>query len=91
MSDDAATLEISALTSGYGEAIVIRGVSMTVAPGEIVALLGKRSIRQSRFDGLELAGEELVLLLEDLFRHRDLAEVVKLAGVPDLHRWALRS
>ncbi len=47
MSDDAATLEISALTSGYGEAIVIRGVSMTVAPGEIVALLGKNGMGKS--------------------------------------------
>ena len=47
MSDAAATLEISALTSGYGEAIVIRGVSMTVAPGEIVALLGKNGMGKS--------------------------------------------
>ena len=47
MSDDAATLEISALTSGYGEAIVVRGVSMTVAPGEIVALLGKNGMGKS--------------------------------------------
>jgi len=47
MSDAAATLEISALTSGYGEAIVVRGVSMTVAPGEIVALLGKNGMGKS--------------------------------------------
>ena len=47
MSDVAATLEISALTSGYGEAIVVRGVSMTVAPGEIVALLGKNGMGKS--------------------------------------------
>lgn len=47
MSEDAATLEISALTSGYGEAMVIRGVNMTVAPGEIVALLGKNGMGKS--------------------------------------------
>lgn len=47
MSDLATTLEISALTSGYGEAIVVRGVSMTVAPGEIVALLGKNGMGKS--------------------------------------------
>ncbi len=47
MSDAAATLEISALTSGYGEAMVIRGVSMSVAPGEIVALLGKNGMGKS--------------------------------------------
>jgi branched-chain amino acid transport system ATP-binding protein len=47
MSGDAATLEVNALTSGYGEAIVVRGVSITVAPGEIVALLGKNGMGKS--------------------------------------------
>lgn len=47
MTGDAAILGISALTSGYGEAIVVRAVSMTVAPGEIVALLGKNGMGKS--------------------------------------------
>ena len=47
MSSGGATLEISGLTSGYGEAIVVRGVSITVAPGEIVALLGKNGMGKS--------------------------------------------
>lgn len=47
MSGEAATLAISGLTSGYGEAIVVRGVSITVAPGEIVALLGKNGMGKS--------------------------------------------
>lgn len=47
MSGDAATLAVSGLTSGYGEAIVVRGVSITVAPGEIVALLGKNGMGKS--------------------------------------------
>jgi branched-chain amino acid transport system ATP-binding protein len=47
MSDEAATLAVSGLTSGYGEAIVVRGVSITVAPGEIVALLGKNGMGKS--------------------------------------------
>ncbi len=47
MSGEAATLAVSGLTSGYGEAIVVRGVSITVAPGEIVALLGKNGMGKS--------------------------------------------
>jgi branched-chain amino acid transport system ATP-binding protein len=47
MTGDTAILGISALTSGYGEAIVVRAVSMTVAPGEIVALLGKNGMGKS--------------------------------------------
>ncbi len=44
-----ATLSVSGLSSGYGEAIVVRGVSLSVAPGEIVALLGKNGMGKSTF------------------------------------------
>jgi branched-chain amino acid transport system ATP-binding protein len=37
-------LEISDLYSGYGEAVVVRGVSLTVGAGEIVALLGRNGM-----------------------------------------------
>ena len=47
MNGEAATLAISGLTSGYGEAIVIRGISLTVGAGEIVALLGKNGMGKS--------------------------------------------
>ncbi len=47
MSGEAAALAISGLTSGYGEAIVVRGINVTVAPGEIVALLGKNGMGKS--------------------------------------------
>ena len=47
MNGTAATLAISGLTSGYGEAIVIRGISLTVGSGEIVALLGKNGMGKS--------------------------------------------
>lgn len=47
MSDDPPLLQIEGLTSGYGGAIIVRGVSMSVAPGEIVALLGKNGMGKS--------------------------------------------
>lgn len=40
-------LEVSKLTAGYGGAMVLHDVSLTVAPGEIVALLGKNGMGKS--------------------------------------------
>jgi len=37
-------LEVRDLHSGYGDAIVVRGVSLDVKPGEIVALLGRNGM-----------------------------------------------
>src|SRR6202051_3341652 len=37
-------LEVRDLHSGYGEAVVVRGVSLDVAPGEIVAVLGRNGM-----------------------------------------------
>ncbi len=37
-------LELRDVTSGYGTAPVLQGVSLSVAPGEIVALLGKNGM-----------------------------------------------
>ena len=47
MNDPAAALAISGLTSGYGEAIVVRRISLAVGAGEIVALLGKNGMGKS--------------------------------------------
>lgn len=39
-----AALELTALSSGYGSALVVRNVSVLVSPGEVVALLGKNGM-----------------------------------------------
>jgi len=40
MALDGTTLEIEGLTAGYDRAAVVRELTLTVAPGEVVALLG---------------------------------------------------
>ncbi len=42
-------LEVSDLHSGYGEALVIRGVTLDVKPGEVVALLGRNGMGKTTF------------------------------------------
>lgn len=42
-------LEVRDLHSGYGEAQVIRGVSLDVAKGEVVALLGRNGMGKTTF------------------------------------------
>jgi len=42
-----AALEVSGLTAGYGGAMVLHGLSLSVQPGEIVALLGKNGVGKS--------------------------------------------
>jgi len=40
-------LELSGLSSGYGEAVVVRDVELSMAPGEIFVLLGKNGMGKS--------------------------------------------
>jgi branched-chain amino acid transport system ATP-binding protein len=42
-----AALDVSALSSGYGAAQVVRSVSLTVGRGEVLALLGKNGMGKS--------------------------------------------
>lgn len=40
-------LELAGLSSGYGEAVVVRDVHLSIAPGEIFVLLGKNGMGKS--------------------------------------------
>jgi branched-chain amino acid transport system ATP-binding protein len=40
-------LDLRQVSSGYGESIVIRDLTLDVRPGEIVALLGKNGMGKS--------------------------------------------
>jgi ABC-type branched-subunit amino acid transport system ATPase component len=42
-----AAVQIGALQSGYGEAMVLKGVDLTLARGEVVALMGKNGMGKS--------------------------------------------
>jgi branched-chain amino acid transport system ATP-binding protein len=42
-----AALELSGLRSGYGEAVVVRDVGLSIQPGEIFVLLGKNGMGKS--------------------------------------------
>jgi len=44
---DAAALEVEHLTSGYGEAMVLRDVSFSLPAGEVLAILGKNGMGKS--------------------------------------------
>ena len=45
MSD--ALLEVSGLTSGYGNETVLQGIEMTIEPGELVAVIGRNGVGKS--------------------------------------------
>lgn len=47
MTELKAVLDLNGVSSGYGKAVVLRDVSLTVGVGEIVALLGKNGMGKS--------------------------------------------
>lgn len=42
-------LEISGLESGYGESMVLRGVTLSVKPGQVVCLMGRNGVGKTTF------------------------------------------
>ncbi len=70
----APALEVSGLSSGYGEAMIVHDVNLTVAAGEIFAVLGKNGMGKStllktvmgflraRTGGVRLFGDDITTL-----------------------------
>src|SRR5690606_34484267 len=67
-SGRSAVLEVSGLRAGYGAAEVVRGVSLSVEPGQVVAVVGRNGAGKSTLASA-LAG-----------LHRATAGTVRLAG-----------
>ncbi len=78
-------LELRGVSAGYGDRIVVGGVNLTVAPGEIVALLGpngcgKSTLLKTAFHALPpLAGT--VELLGEPIRKLSALEIARQVGV----------
>ncbi|MGR3755621.1 MAG: ABC transporter ATP-binding protein [Tranquillimonas sp.] len=47
MPDDDALLRVEGLTGGYGAETVLQGVDLSIAPGEIVAVIGRNGVGKS--------------------------------------------
>ncbi len=86
---DMGILEVKGLSAGYGNGDVIRGVSLTVEPGEFVAVLGKNGSGKSTLIKAvqNLLGNARGTVLcggEDVFRMGPRRIAAKVAYVPQL-------
>jgi ABC-type branched-subunit amino acid transport system ATPase component len=78
-------LDIADLSSGYGEAVVLRNVSLSIRPGEIFALLGKNGMGkstllktvlgflQAKTGSVKLFGEDITALPTYLIARKAIA------------------
>ena len=83
-----AALEIEGLTAGYDQAAVVRGVSMTVGAGEVVALLGangagKTTTLRAISGVVKPDAGRVSLNGEDLTRVSPSARAQRIAHVPE--------
>ena len=78
-------LDVTDLSSGYGEAMIVRNVSLGIRPGEIFALLGKNGMGKStllktvlgfvpaRKGNIKLFGEDVTVLPTHLIARKAIA------------------
>ena len=43
-------LSVQRLEAGYGESVILRDVSLTVEPGQVVCLMGRNGVGKSTLD-----------------------------------------
>ena len=80
-----AALALSGVSSGYGEALVLRGIDLAIEPGDVLALLGKNGMGKStllktimgflpaRAGRIQIAGEDVAGLPPHRIARRSIA------------------